>query len=34
MNFHGGGELCARRVFWEGLGKSWFGGERFFEKSK
>jgi len=28
------GEVCAGRVFWGGLGKSWFKGERFSEKSK
>ena len=24
--------MCAERVFWAALGKSWFRGERFFEK--
>jgi len=34
MNFHGGGEVCAERVFWGGLGKSWSREETFFEESK
>jgi len=28
--FHGGGEVCAERIFWGGLGKSWSRGREGF----
>jgi len=30
MGFHGGGEVCAGRVLWGGLGKSWSRGRGGF----